>query len=289
MNNLLKEGIVTKLISNQYTVRVEDKLYVCIPRGKVSYNNESPIVGDIVLIDTEKNTIESINPRKNRLNRPVVANVDIALILTSVKKPDLSLNLLDKLLVVITSNNIKPIICLSKIDLLNKEEKKNLNKTIKDYKKIGFQIVKNTEIMKIKRLLKGKIVVLTGQTGAGKSTLLNNLDKSLDLKTSPISDALNRGVHTTRHVELYNIKNIFFVDTPGFSSIDLKDISTDELKNSFKEFSKYPCEYKNCLHDLEKNCLVKENVEKGNILKSRYENYILFLKEIYESSSKLYK
>ena len=225
------EGRITKQISNQYKVTVNGVDYICSARGKFRNLGLSPLVGDKVQIDEQTLTIEEILPRVNELERPVVSNVDMALIVTSVKKPDLSLSLLDKELSVILANNIEPVICLTKLDLLKKEELKNLKPLIKYYKSIGIKVVDNKHLGKIKSVLKNKLVVLTGQTGAGKSSLLNKLDKRLNLETKPISEALNRGVHTTRHTEIYKIGKIFFVDTPGFSALDLNNIDKEDRKS----------------------------------------------------------
>ena len=186
------------------------------------------------------------------------------------KKPDLSLTLLDKELVLIEKNNIKPIIVFTKLDLLNNEELKEIKEIIKYYRHIGYIVLTNKNIWQLKRLLKHKVVVLTGQTGAGKSSFINRLDKQLNIKTSPISEALGRGVHTTRNTEIYDVKGIYIVDTPGFSSLDLIDILPDDLKNYFKEFKKVQCGFKDCRH--EKNCNLIKEVEKGIIRKSRYDN-----------------
>ena len=286
---MVRRGIVTKIISNQYTVSIDNEQFECTPRGKFRNTNETIVVGDIVDIDTDTKTIDAILPRKNSLARPLVANIDIALVVTSVKKPDLSLVLLDKLLSIITINKIKPVICFSKLDLCNNEELESIKRITNYYQSIGYNVLTNNDIDELEKLLKGKIVVVTGQTGAGKSSLLNKLDPNLNLKTSPISEALNRGVHTTRHVELFDIKGIFFVDTPGFSAIDFHNVSLEDLKESFIEFKNYSCKYQDCNHDKEDSCSIKENVINKNILESRYQNYLQFKKEIYESSSKLYK
>lgn len=287
---MIKTGRIIKLVSNQYTVEADNNKYNCSARGKFRNEKISPVVGDIVDFDVEDLRIDNIHERKNCLDRPVVANIDVALIVTSVKKPDLSLNLLDKLLsIIIIINKIEPIICFTKLDLLNKEEQKEIKKLCKYYKSIGISIVTNKDIRKIKKILKNKVAVVTGQTGAGKSTLLNKLDKNLNLETKPISEALNRGVHTTRHVELFKIGKFFIVDTPGFSAIDFKNISVEELKSSFWEFKSLECGFSNCSHNKEKKCKVRENVEKGLIKKTRYENYLRFLGEVNENNSKLYK
>ena len=286
---MVRRGIITKIISNQYTINCDNELFTCIPRGKFRNLKQDLIVGDLVEINPQTNTIENVLARNNNLDRPPVANIDIALIVTSVKKPEISLTLLDKLLSIITINKIKPIICLTKLDLCTKDELDKINRLRKYYQSIGYEVVDNTKTDQILKLLKNKIVVVTGQTGAGKSSLLNKLDTNLNLKTSPISDALGRGVHTTRHVEIFDIKGIHFVDTPGFSAIDFNNVSIDELKDSFIEFKKFRCKYQDCNHDKESDCNIKLNVLNNNILESRYNNYLQFKKEIYESSSKLYK
>ena len=127
--------------------------------------------------------------------------------------------------------------------------------------------------------LKNKIVTVCGQTGAGKSTLINKLDKKLNLETHEISEALGRGVHTTRTVELFEVDNFYIVDTPGFSSIDINTYTEEEIKDSFIEFKSCDCKFKDCRHENDKDCEVIKNVEKGNILKSRYDNYLRFIKE----------
>lgn len=283
----MKLGIIIKNISNQYDCLVDEKVLVCTPRGKFRHSKLTPLVGDKVLVDPEKKLITDILERKNELKRPSVANVDIALIITSTKEPDISLNLLDKQIVNIEKNNITPVIVFTKLDLLNSEQLKDIKNIMRYYKNIGYKVLTNKNLFKLKLLLKKKIVVLTGQTGAGKSSLINKLDKSKNVKTSPISKALGRGVHTTRNTEIYEVKNIYIVDTPGFSSLDIADIKPTELKKYFKEFNYINCKFNDCTH--EKNCEITKAVENGIIRKSRYENYLKLLKESYESSSKLFK
>lgn len=284
-----KIGRIIRIISNQYTVEAESLKYLCTARGKFRNIKTSPIVGDIVEIDLESLTIDEILPRKNYLDRPVVSNIDVALIVTSLKKPDLSLTLLDKLISIVLINKIEPIICFSKLDLLSKDEMKAFKSMRKIYENIGIKTVTNKDKGKIKKILKEKVAVVTGQTGAGKSSLLNKLDKRLDLETKPISEALNRGVHTTRHVELFEIGNFFIVDTPGFSAVDFGPVSIEDLKDSFVEFKNFRCGFNDCTHHKEKKCRVKDGVDAGLIAKSRYENYLRFLGEVYESNSKLFK
>lgn len=271
-------GTIIKIISNLYTVKTEKGNIECRARGKFRNDLLTPLVGDECIIDENQNYILEILPRKNALSRPMVANIDIALIVTSVKKPNLSLYLLDKIISNIIMNRIHPVLCFTKLDLLFKEEKKEMKEIIAYYKKLGYFVITNKEYKKLNKILKQKKVVITGQTGAGKSTLINKLDKRLHLKTNEISESLGRGKHTTRHVEFFLIHDFYIADTPGFSSLDFKEATKEEIRDSFVEFQKYTCPFKNCMHDKEKECEVKNAVETGKILKSRYENYLSFIK-----------
>jgi len=267
-------GKIVKVISNNYSVLVDDKILICKPRGKFRKNNIIPLAGDNVIIDEKNNYILEILERKNSLIRPMIANVDQIVIITSVKEPDFSSNLLDKLLTIIEYNNIKPIICFTKMDLL--ENKEQMLKIIDYYKQIGYEVYLNNEINKISKIFKDKITAFTGQSGSGKSTLLNKLDKNLNLKTGEISYALGRGKHTTRHVELLNLYDGLVADTPGFSSIDLSMLTDIQIRDTFIEF-KNECKYRDCMHLNEDDCEVKKRIGK-DILESRYNNYVKFLR-----------
>ncbi len=274
------EGKIIKIISNLYSISDGKEIYECHARGKFRKDQITPLVGDIVEFDKDNNYILSIKARKNELDRPMIANIDSALIVTSVKKPDLSLNLLDKQILLCNYKKIIPIIVFTKLDLLNKSEKKYIKSIIKYYSKIGIQVVTNKNLYKLRNLIKNKTLVLTGQTGAGKSTLLNKLDKNLNLATDEISEALGRGKHTTRHVELFKYRNSFIADTPGFSSLDINSIDKKELKLLFNEFKNIECVYKDCSHTNEEECKIKLLVKDGQILKSRYENYLKFMRDL---------
>lgn len=268
------EGKIVKIISNLYTVDANNNLYYCRARGKIKYNKLTPLVGDKVLFDNKEKYILEILPRKNSLDRPSISNVDSAILITSVKKPDLSLNLLDKQITLCVINNIEPIIVFTKLDLLNKKDLKYIKSIMKYYSNIGIKVCTNNNLFKLKKYIKNKTLVLTGQTGAGKSTLMNKLDKKLNLATNEISEALGRGKHTTRHVELFKYKTSFIADTPGFSSLDLNNVNLEDIKNSFIEFKNVNCPYKDCTHTNENECTIKELVNNSKILKSRYENYL---------------
>lgn len=273
------QGKIIKQISNDYTVKSKNIEYICKARGKFRKMEVSPLVGDEVIFDEKENYILEILPRKNELQRPSIANIDEAIIITSLKGPDFDTHLLDKLITIINYNNIKPVIIFTKSDLLTKKEIKEFKEYFDYYKKIGYEVYMNYEVDKIKKIFKNKVSVFTGQSGAGKSTLLNNLDKTLNIETNEISKALNRGKHTTRHTSLLEIEGGLVADTPGFSSVDFHDMTNDLIRDNFIEFNKYRhnCKYKDCMHYKEDDCEIKRQVERNNILKSRYDNYINFI------------
>lgn len=273
------EGIIIKNQSNDYTVRTQKGIYICKPRGKFRNEKIIPLVGDTVVIDDINKYLLEIKPRKNSLIRPPIANIDIALIAVSVKEPNFDSNLLDKLLTIISFNNITPIICLTKLDLLNEEETKKIKKIMTYYKDIGYTVVENTNVKEIKQIIKNKKVVIAGQSGAGKSSLLNRLDKNLSLETNEISKALGRGKHTTRCTTLYDVDGSLIADTPGFSSIDFREMTKMDIRDNMKEMfdNLEYCKYRDCMHIKEDACHVKKLLEEGKILASRYNNYKSFI------------
>lgn len=271
-------GRIIKNISNDYTIESDNKLYICKPCGKLRMKNITPLVGDFVEFDEKNNYLLNILPRKNELIRPSIANVDYGVIVQSVKDPDLDLVLLDKSLTIISYNNITPIIYFSKLDLLNNEELEKINTYISYYQQIGYLV--STTPVDLLSIIKEKTVVLTGQSGAGKSTLLNTIDPNLNLKTAEISYALGRGKHTTRHTELFHTHNTFIADTPGFSKIDFIGMSNIAIRDNMKEMfdNLEYCKYQDCMHISEDGCHVIELVNNNKILKSRYQNYLNFIK-----------
>ena len=270
-------GVIIKNISNDYTIESDGKQYTCKPRSIFRHQLITPLVGDHVIFDEQNHYITKILPRKNELIRPSIANIDIAVIVTSVKDPNLDTHLLDKFLTIISYNNITPIIYLTKLDLLSTTELNKINNYIEYYQKIGYIISTNKDDLLEK--IQNKLVVFTGQSGAGKSTLLNKIDPTLNLYTNEISYALGRGKHTTRHTEIYKTKGALIADTPGFSKIDFYNMTPIDIRDNMKEmFDNLPkCKYIDCLHNKEDGCYVKKLVEDKLILSSRYQNYLDFI------------
>lgn len=293
----LLEGIIYKALSGFYYVWADERTYATKPRGKFRHQQLKPLVGDYVEIEVDQQDEQSesrltqILPRKNALIRPTVANVDYALIVMSLVEPDFSYNLLDYFLVSMESNQVKPIIVLTKADKLYQESESKtvadgkIEKIIDVYQKIGYQVLVKTEVESFKEQLakvmaKG-IYVVMGQSGVGKSTLLNQL-LGESIATGEISDYLNRGRHTTREVTLYRFNEGLLADTPGFSAIEFSEIEKEDLGHYFPEIFERSenCRFRGCLHQNEPNCAVKEAVKVGEIEDSRYQNYCQIFEKI---------
>lgn len=271
-------GKIIGIVSNQYSLLTENGEHVlAISMGKVRLGDK-PLVGDQVDYDLLEGRycIQKILPRKNRLVRPAIANVDQAMIVMSAVDPDFSSVLVDKLVFLISYEDIEPVIVITKMDLV--DETHEVHKYIEDYRKSGYKVIlsgHDLTIEDIRDALKDKITVLTGQSGAGKSTLLNKLDPELALATQEISKALGRGKHTTRYTQLYEVGDGWIADTPGFSSLDFSRIDGYTLALSIHDFKEAgDCRFKDCKHIKEPGCKIKEGVEEGKISSIRYQHYV---------------
>ncbi|ENZ01742.1 ribosome small subunit-dependent GTPase A [Clostridium thermobutyricum] len=280
------KGKILKGIGGFYYISTEDKIIECKARGNFRYKGLKPMVGDNVEIKIEngKGRIEKIEERHSELIRPTVANVTLAFVVFAIKNPDLNFDLLNRFLVLCESNNIKAIVCLNKVDLVDEEERNLLKEKINE---IGYDVLfinakAGIGIESLKERIKGNVTVLCGPSGAGKSTLINKLTNKEHMETGSVSEKLGRGKHTTRHSELIEVENGYIVDTPGFSTLDITFIEKEDLKNYFPDFEEYnnSCKFRGCMHHKEPGCSVKEAVEEGKINKFRYEFYIRTLEEI---------
>lgn len=294
----MQEGQVVKAISGFYYIKDnKGDIYQTRARGVFRKDGINPLVGDYVKFKSDnltEGTLMKVKDRKNALVRPPIANVDVGLVVASVREPEFSTQLLDRFLVTLEHKKIAPIIYIAKLDIADQAEKEKISYYEKVYRKIGYPFIAvNIEKVdnlkeylknRIKNYFTDKLVVFVGQSGAGKSTLLNYLDPELNLKTAETSKALGRGRHTTRHVELYPLLDGLFADTPGYSAMSFLEIEATEISDCFPEMKKISnqCRFRGCLHQNEPNCAVKEAVESKKIEGSRYENYLQILKEVQE-------
>ena len=280
----MKKGQIIKALSGFYYVKSDDEIFQTRARGLFRNTSESPLVGDIVEFQIENETegyITSIDDRKNFLNRPSVANIDQVLITMSLFSPKFSFYLLDRFIAYAEVHDIKPVIIVTKTDL--SEDPALVGKIKETYSMYPIyftdKINVNEELLPI---FKNKLNVLAGQSGVGKSTLINTILPEAELITDEISNKLNRGKHTTRHVELIEIADGLIADTPGFSTIDFSAIDKYNLMFCFIDFNQYSvhCKFRECLHINEPKCAVKNAVESGELAQSRYDSYKQIFEEI---------
>lgn len=279
----MQKGKIVKALSGFYYVLSDDKIYSTRARGLFRKNDESPLVGDEVKFQIENEDegyITEISPRRNALVRPPVANIDQLLVTASLKSPDFSYYLLDRFIAYSEANDIEPVIIVTKNDL--NDDKELIHEIEETYGHIyEVHFTDKTHIREdLQDLFSRKTSVLAGQSGAGKSTLLNTLLPELELKTNEISNALNRGKHTTRHVELIEHDGGYIADTPGFSTIEFMNIDKYNIKFCFIDFNQYSCKFRECLHINEPKCGVKHAVEDGELKQSRYDSYVKIYNEI---------
>ena len=279
------QGQLKKALSGFYYIQHEGNLYQTRARGNFRKRKVKPLVGDFVEFESTSLTdgyLLEIFPRKNELVRPPVANVDQVIVVASLVEPDFSYHLLDRFLVSLEQKQIEPVIYLSKVDLLG--DTTLLEEIKATYRLAGYRVIVGDEngLNQVKALLKNRLTVLAGQSGAGLSNLLYHLVPVLALETGEISEALNRGKHTTRHVELIDVAKGLVADTPGFSSIDFFDLEVTDLPKMFPEFVvlQDACRFRECSHTHEPDCAVKEALAEGKIAQIRYDNYLLFLQEL---------
>lgn len=270
-------GTIIKGVGGNYFVKAENScIYECKARGIFRKDKIKPMIGDRVEIEILTETtgsIDKIFERKSSLIRPPVANIDTVIVVMAAKNPEPDYLLADKIILMALTKNINPVICITKTDLDNGDDIKKI------YEKTGYKIfevcsVDNTGIDELRDFLKNKTSVFAGLSGVGKSSLLNLLVED-DLETGEIS-RINRGRHTTRHVELFELKDGGYVfDTPGFSSFENDALKTDSLDSFYPEMNEYTgkCRFADCVHINEPGCAVKEALSNGLISQVRYENY----------------
>lgn len=287
------QGKIMKGIAGFYYVHVEGQgIYECKAKGIFRKEGIKPLVGDNVELDVLDETemlgnIRRILPRKSALVRPAVANVDQALILFAIVKPNPNFNLLDRFLIRMERRGLPTVVCFNKEDIASPAEKEALRKA---YETCGYQVLflsvhENRGIDEVRKILAGKTTTLAGPSGVGKSSLINCLSPATHMETGEISEKIERGRHTTRHSEIIALgEGTYIMDTPGFTSLDISEITKEELGGYYPEFGQYEpsCKFRGCAHINEPACGVKEAVEQGAISRVRYENYKVLYQELKE-------
>ncbi len=282
-----QQGRLLQVMGGFYYEEPTDTVYECKARGILRQQGISPVAGDRVTVTVSENgkgVVEGVLPRRNVLVRPPVANLDCLAIVVSLAQPRPHLLLVDKMIALAEHHDIEPIVIVTKTDLDAEPF------PIDVYRNAGFSVFSTTvsdptSVASLKEYLRGKATAFTGNSGVGKSTLLNLLDPSLMRETGEISQKLGRGRHTTRSAVLIPLSDGgYWVDTPGFSSLDTERVAVldkELLGNCFREFGEYAtqCRFTGCSHVSEPDCAVRNAVERGAIAGSRYDSYVAMYKE----------
>ncbi len=303
----MKQGTVIKSTGSWYTVRTQDgNQILCRIKGKfrleglkltnpvavgdeVKIEMESDDTGSIVEILQRKNYVLRQSPRKKHALHLLASNVDQAVVIVTIREPNLKQGFIDRFLLMTEPYNIPALIVFNKSDLYG-EDDIALYEYLKDiYESIGYQCmlvsaVEGTGIAELKNALIGKSNLIAGQSGVGKSSLMNALQPSLGLKTQELSDSSGKGQHTTTFAEMFPLDfggNI--IDTPGIKTLSFSHLEPMDLAHNFREFFALSQECKfggSCLHRNEPGCAVKDAIEEGIVSELRYMNYLTILEEI---------
>ena len=298
------QGMVVKSTGSWYLVRTEDGVYRdCRIRGKFriqGLKSTNPIaVGDQVILEHEGEDflITEILDRKNYIIRKsvnlskqvhiIASNIDQAFLIVTMAAPTTSMGFIDRFLVTAEAYSINTIIVFNKVDLYDEFLQEYHDQVIEMYREVGYECLevsalenKNTDVLK--ELMKDKVSLLAGHSGVGKSTLVNVIDPTMDLLTGDISEAHQKGMHTTTYAEMFELKfGGFIIDSPGIKGFGLVDMEKEELGDYFPEIRaiKGDCKFNNCRHVNEPHCAVKDAVEEESIHSVRYDSYLTILED----------
>jgi len=281
------QGKIIKILANFYYVQdSENKVWECFARARLLKEGKLLFVGDLVVVEGSSSTqgvITDVLDRRNKIDKPPVANIDQVLVTFSTCEPELDFYNLDRYLTYIKyllpEGNIR--ICLNKIDL------KEIN--VDDiYKNSGFEIsyvsaLTKKGINELANHLKNKVTVLAGPSGVGKSSLIKSLAPDLDIAIGSLS-SIKTGKHITRNVQLLQINHEgeygYLIDTPGFSQFSFAALDPYKVLPAFKELSNAECEFSNCLHDGHEGCMVNEFINNGKLPESRHKSYLNILEDL---------
>jgi ribosome biogenesis GTPase / thiamine phosphate phosphatase len=292
-------GLVLRARSGFYTVATDEgDLVEARLRGRVKKERQTSdlvVIGDRVVVERLPDgtgAIGEVLPRRSRFSRRqpgprgawredvMVANPDLVVPVFAVDRPPPNPRLIDRFLVVAEYNEVPVLLVANKVDLVDAEAART---TFEPYRRIGYDVLyasakRGIGIDELRERLAGRLSIVTGPSGVGKSTLLNALQPGLQLATGDVSDALNKGRHTTTHAELHPIhhpRGGYVADTPGIRELGLWDIPPSELAWSFPEFRDHlgRCAFNDCTHLHEPRCGLRAAVERGAVSEERYDSY----------------
>lgn len=282
-------GRIQRALSGFYYVKTADgAVLTCRARGKFRKEGVSPLVGDEVeccALGGGEGRIDALLPRRNAFDRPSVANIDQMVIVCSQAIPKTDPFLVDRMTAIAALKGCEVLVCINKCDLDSADSLRTY------YEKAGYRTLcvsaeTGEGIDALRALLTGKLSAVTGNSGVGKSSLLNALDASVSIKTGEVSQALGRGRHTTRHVELYELScGAEIIDTPGFSSFEAEGLDLllkEHLAECFPDFTPYldGCRFVGCSHTKETGCAVRQAVKDGKIVRGRHKSYCRLHEEL---------
>ena len=293
---MVKTGLVVRSYSGYYYVDCEGMTVTCKVKGHMKQNRFSLYTGDRVELElngegkTGEGMIVSVLPRKNCLQRPTVANLDLLVITLALASPDFSFLIMDKLLTLAAAADVPAVIVLTKADLVTAAQAEKIASV---YRNIGYEIFAVSSktgqgIDALRERLSGKVTAFGGPSGVGKSSTLNAIQPGVMRTTGEISSKISRGRHTTRYTELVPFNGGYLADTPGFGNVLMENMEPEMLPGCFPEFGGYEgaCKFSPCSHTHEPVCGVKEAVGKKQIVPSRYASYLTILQELKENKER---
>lgn len=288
---MIREGTIIRALSGFYYVRCGEDTIACRAKGRFRKDGLTPLVGDRVEVEAEKDgtgTVSAILPRRNAFCRPAIANVDYLVMIVSGAIPVTDPFLADRVTARCEKNHCGAVLVINKTDLDPGDTLREIYART-EYSVLSVSAATGEGIGELKEFLRGKICCFTGNSGVGKSSILNALDVKFSIPTAEVSQKLGRGKHTTRHVELFDLGDgTYIADTPGFAAFNDEDedpIRVYELADCFPEFTPYhgECRFDDCTHRKEPSCAVRTAVEEGAIHPSRYASYL----RLYEEASQI--
>lgn len=268
----------------------DSHIYQCRARGIFRKDSFRPLVGDdctfrLTQAKDVEGYVETIEKRRNQLIRPPVANVDQALVVFALASPEPNLSLLDRFLIEMRRQGIPSVICFNKKDLAGSGRTEELRDIYSrcGCRTLAVSVLEEDGLEEIRELMQNRTTVLAGPSGVGKSSLTNWLCPEAGMEVGSLSARTERGKQTTRHAELFALgEQTFFFDTPGFSSLELREMKKEDVKEFFPEFEEHEpyCRFQGCMHIREPECGVKDAVNEGRISRERYDSYLQLVQEL---------